>query len=407
MRATVFGLSLVCMGVGAHLAFDWPLRWQWLAAAALACIAVGAVLLLRPRLPAPEVARRLDRRFRLNEQLSTALELGADVQGVGRYLDDQARRSIGQIRRYVAARQRFPWSELLLALALVITLLGLLILAGVTPPLPNIGAEPLPPLVQPEDPAAQLPEEPFEPPPGSQPGPGQGEVLVPGPGDMAAVAALADALRDQSVTRPAAEALDRGDLGGAAQSLREVADQADQLSDPARSDLADSLRDAADQIAGQDPELAEQLRDSAQGLGSGDDQAAAQALEDLAESIEGLGSAGGEQGLGDAFGQGQQPGEGEGDQGQGSGGAGQSLGGEQRSQPTERLGVDGVPLELESEGQGNTPAAGQPDGPAQGQGQGGFTQGSASPSSERVQVGDDPLRIPADLRDVVQDYFSP
>ena len=44
VRATVFGLSLVCVGVGAHLAFGWPLRWQWLAAAALGFIAAGMSL---------------------------------------------------------------------------------------------------------------------------------------------------------------------------------------------------------------------------------------------------------------------------------------------------------------------------------------------------------------------------
>jgi len=73
------------------------------------------------------------------------------------------------------------------------------------------------------------------------------------------------------------------------------------------------------------------------------------------------------------------------------------------------LGVDGVPLELESDGPGNTPTQGNPDGPtAPGGGSaggGGFSSGS--PSAAPVEIGDDPLRIPADLRDVVQDYFSP
>jgi len=407
VRATVLGLSLVCLGVGAQLAFGWHVRWQWLAAAALGCIAGGAALLLRPRMSAREVARRLDRRFRLNEQLSTALELEPGAAGVGAYLDDQARRSIGQIRRYVAARQRFPWAEVALVFALVLALLGLLVIAGVAPAPPVSPAVPLPPLARPPDPVEELPAEPFQPPPGGQPAPGAGEALVPAPGSQAPIAALADALRDQSVTRPAAEALDRNDLGGAAQSLRELADQAAQLSDEARAELADALREAAQQLEAQRPGLAEQLRDSAAGLESGDDQAAAEALEGLAESIEQLGQPGGEQGQG----QGQQPGQDAqgqgGDQGQGAGGAGEGVGGEQRAQPTERLGVDGVPLELESGGAGDTPTTGRPDGPDQGQGQGGFTQGGAAPSGERVDVGDDPLRIPADLRDVVQDYFSP
>lgn len=396
IRAIWLALSLVCVGIGLHLAMGWALDWRWLGALALACVAGGAMLVLRPRLRAPEVARRLDRRFRLNEQIATALELDDQPEGVAAYLQDEARRSLGQIRRYISARQQMPWSELALAAALALLLLGLLVIAGVVPPLPNRTAEPLPGLAQPEDPVAQIPEEPFAPPPGSQPAPGGETAPAPGPGDQAAIAALADALRDQSVTRPAADALDQGDVAGAAQSLRELADQAGQLSDQAQSDLASALRDAARQLDNSNPALAEQLRESAQGLEADDQQAAAQALENLADAVEQLGGQV----------QGQSP-AGEQGQGQGAGGAGQGLAGEQREQRTDRLGVDGIPLELESEGEANTPTGGEPQGAASGTSDGGdFSQGSRQPGGDRVDVGDDPLRIPADLRDVVQDYFS-
>ncbi|NTU81540.1 MAG: DUF4175 domain-containing protein [Chloroflexales bacterium] len=409
LRVSVLALSLVCVAVGLHLLLGWPLRWTWIASAALGCIAVGAVLVLRPRMPAVEVARRLDRRFALGEQLTTALEVGPQAEGVGIYLHEQSRRTLAQIRRQVSARQRFPWPDLALVLALLLLLAGLLVLTGIGSALPPLTAEPLPPLAGATDPARRFPEESFQPPSGSQPGPGQGQTLVPGSADAAAVAALADALRDQSVTRPAAEALDQGDLGGAAQGLRELADQARGLSDQARAELAQSLREAADQIAQTNPGLADQVRASAEGIGPAGD-APAQALEDLADAVEQLG-----QGQQPGQGQGQQPGQGQGqgqDQGQaqGAGGAGQSsLPGQQREGSSERLGVDGVPLELEGNGPGDTPAPGDPKGPpAQGGGTGaggGFSRGSQS--GERVEVGDDPLRIPADLRDVVQNYFSP
>ncbi|GAB4441654.1 MAG: hypothetical protein OHK0015_39210 [Chloroflexi bacterium OHK40] len=410
LRASTLALSLVCLALGIHILSGVALRWTWIGAVALLCIASGALLVLRPRMRTAEVARRLDRRFRLGEQLSTALELGAQPEGVGSYLQDQARRSMAQIRRHVASQQRFPWPEFALMLALALVLVGLLVLSGIGPARPGVSAEPLPPLAVAPDPDEQFPEEPFQPPPGSVPAPGPGDLAIPGPGNLAAAAALADALRDQSVTRPAAEALDQGDVAEAARRLRELADQAGQLSDQARSDLAGALRDAAEQIEPVSPELAEQARQSADGLAAGGQQAA-EALEDLAEAVEQLG-----QGQPSAPGQGQaqgqapgaqQPGAG---QGEGGGGAGQgSLPGEQREQPSERLGVDGVPLELESNGQGNTPTGGEPEGQASSSGAsapgGGFTSGS--PSGERVTVGDDPLRIPADLRDVVQDYFSP
>jgi hypothetical protein len=62
---------------------------------------------------------------------------------------------------------------------------------------------------------------------------------------------------------------------------------------------------------------------------------------------------------------------------------------------------------LEMSGQGQVPAqpSGQPPTPGSGSSTG-FTQGDAS-SGQRVQTGADPLRVPIDERDVVQDYFRP
>ena len=74
---------------------------------------------------------------------------------------------------------------------------------------------------------------------------------------------------------------------------------------------------------------------------------------------------------------------------------------------SDRLGVEGQPVPLDSAGQGDIPA--EPSGPLQpGQGQQrpGFTQGGNS-SNQRVDVGADPLRVPLDERDVVQEYFQP
>jgi hypothetical protein len=63
---------------------------------------------------------------------------------------------------------------------------------------------------------------------------------------------------------------------------------------------------------------------------------------------------------------------------------------------------------LDSAGEGEIPA--QPSGELpEGSGtanDGGFTQGDAS-SGQRVQAGADPLRVPIDERDVVQEYFQP
>lgn len=408
LRSALLGLSLGCIGLGAGLLLGVAIEFRWLAALALSCIAGGAILLLRPRMRAEQVARRLDRRFRLYEQLTTALELDGQSDGVAAHLNQQARQNISRIRRHVAAHRRFPWAEIGMLIALLCLFLGLAIFGGVLPT-PTFGAaEPLPALARPETPDERFPEEPFQP-PAAQAGAEPGDTLVPAPGDQAALAAIADALRDQSVTRPAAEALDQGDPAGAAQSLREVADQAGGLSRESRADLAEALRNAADQLAAERPDLAEQLEQSADGLAAGDDQAAASALEQLAETVDQLGQSGGETaGVGpDGQAGGQPQGGGEG-QNPGGAGSGQSLPGEQREQPTQRLGVDGVPLELEGEGEGSTPTSGASDRPAEGVGAGGgFERGQGSLNEEAVAADDDPLRIPADLRDVVQDYFSP
>ncbi len=425
LRAAWLGVSIWCAGLGAHLVWGWPLRSNLLGAAALAVVGVGVALLLRPRLSARQAARRLDRRFHLDEQLATAVEVAASNPPPGsiaaRLLAEAAHTS-ALIDRRLERRQRPPWHDLLTLALLGLVALGLAIVAGVGQPRLDAGTLPLPPLAEPQDPAAQLPQEPRADQPGSAGQPGAEETGAAQPqaaADPQIIRALADALRDQGVTRAAAQALDRGDTAGAARELRALADQASQLSQATRDALADSLRAAADTIAPRNRDLAEQLNQSAAGLERGD-QAAAQALDDLARAIEQLPSAprdveqagaqpeaGGQApgSPGDAPPSAGQPGAG---QPQSGSGAGSGPGGEQRPADTSgRLGVEGQPVPLESAGQGDIPAdASGPLQPGAGRPQPGFTQGDAS-SSRQVDVGADPLRVPMDERDVVQEYFQP
>ncbi len=400
LRATSLALALVCLGLGLHLIFGLPLAWPWIASLALGCVAIGALLVLRPRMPAQAVARRIDRHFDLYEQLSTALEIDPQSEGVGAYLHNQAQQNLAQLRGQIRSRQHFAWTDLGMLLALLLLLLGMLALTGLGPTLPEVVAEPLPALVAAPEanppPAAAEPAA-LPPPPAEQSE--VAEASNSAPGAASNLAALAEALRDQSVTRPAAEALDQGDVEGAANRLRELAEQAGNLSAQARADLAQALREAASQIAANDANLAEQVQQSAANIDAGNPNPA-QGLEELAEAIEQAGAG--------------QPTQAGTDQnglaGSAGGGAGQSsLPGQQREGNRSRLEVEGVPLELKSEGPGTTPAQGAGEAEtAQGGGTGaggGFSRGSQS--DERVAVDDDPLHIPADLRDVVQDYFSP
>jgi hypothetical protein len=417
LRSLWLSLCVWCIVLGGHLVWGWPLRYDLLGLAALALVG-GAVLLvlLRRRMPPREVARRLDRRFHLDEQIATALELTGrppEPDSIGARLLSESTRTLGQVRRRIERQQAQPWSEVIALLAMTLIMIGLLVMSGIGRVLPGDTAlEPLPPLVQ----AEGQPEQADQPqqPPGAAPDPAGRQQAAASPSDLAA---LADALRGQGATRPAAEALDRGDTAGAAQSLRELADQADQLSSQARRDLADRLRDAADAVQGRDPGLAQQLRDSADALERGGAEAR-QGLEDLADSIEQLGQ--GQQAGDNSRQQGQDGQQGQqgqqgqdGQQGQQSGtnpgSPSNSAGGEQRQAGTpNRLGVEGQPLALDAEG-GGQPADRQTNRPptSVGTGAGGTPRNSGTPSGSACANCADPLRVPADERDVVQDYFSP
>jgi hypothetical protein len=451
LRAAWLSVCIWCVALGGHMLWGWPLRTNIIGAAALAIIGGAVLLLLRPRLASRAAAHRLDQRFHLDEQLATAVEVAASNPPPGSIaarLVMESSHTAELLHRRIVRRQRPPWHDILTLLALSLVAIGLWVISGVGFPDLSGSPLPLPPLASAQDPAQQLPQEPqapgqpdqdgqAAPGEGGQPGQNGGEAQAASAGDPQTIQALADALRDQGATRPAAESLDQGDLAGAAQELRELADQAGQLSESARDDLANALEDAAQQIQGNDPQLADQLEQSADGLRQGG-QDAAKALDDLARAIEQLRTAppdqagqngqpapgqpgqegqsgqGGEQGQSgeqsQSQGDGQSEAQGQG-QGQGEGtGAGSGSGGEQRqAQPSSRLGVEGQPVPLESAGEGQVPAQAsdeRPTGPARPGGSGGFTQGGAS-SGERVQVGADPLRVPIDERDVVQDYFQP
>jgi hypothetical protein len=453
LRACWLGICLACIWLGGSLVWGWSVQLEWLAVLALACVGVALLSLLQPRMRPREAARRLDRRFGLHEELATAVEVAASNPAPGTVaaqLVHQATRTSRGLRQRIRRNQRMPWVELLTLLAMLLVAIGLLVLSGIGVPGFGGQAAPLPPLPRAADPADLFSEPP--PPPGEgQQGtggemmPGAGDEMIPGPGnqtgtgqqngepgqqgaqsgtesgeqtgggDPRTMQALADALRDQGATRPAADALDRGDAAGAAQELRELADQADQLSSASRSDLADNLREAARNIDRTDPQMAEQMRQSADDI-EGNGGEAARGLEQLAAELDqmasGQGGNPGEQ-SGSQQGQGQQPGPGDGQgqgqpgQGEGEGqgsGAGNNSVGQQRPVQPERLGVDGRPVELEAEGGGQQAA--EPNRPGTTvPGAGGGTAGG-DPRNMGA-AGPDPLRIPLDERDVVQEYFNP
>lgn len=336
---------------------------------------VGCLRALRFRLMPTTAARRLDRRFGLQEQLSTALELRGAQVGVAARLQEQAQESLQRVQRYFSRSRQPLWSEALMPVALLLMLAGLLMI--VTPPIPAVGeVEPLPDLLQPDSIATQPDSAPTE------------SVLSPVAGsDLDVIAALADVLRDQALTRPAAEAFDQGDIIGAADKLRELADQMGEISPAAREALAESLREAARAIDQTRPDLADQLRATADALQYGDNVAGATGMDALADALERQPTA---------------PVAG------GGGGAGNTPGSQRREQSFNPSGVDGTPLELTTDGSGQVPTTGMSAEQSTDASAGELVirPGSVNAGGP-VQTAADPLQIPTDVRDVVRNYFSP
>lgn len=378
VRAVSAGFIIACIGAilpVLGLSSLPPALLGWIIAVSAVIGGVQALLFhLTPQI----AARRLDRRFRLQEQLSTALELNGEPSGVAAQLAQQALESANRIQHYVNQTRRPLWPDAFMLGALLLILAGLQAL--VSPPIPPVGsAEPLPALNQP-DPVVEAPSPEPRPPAGAP-------IAVSGP-DPGVLSALADALRDQSITRPAAEALDRGDISGAADSLRELADQMGEISPAAREAIAKALREAAREIAQARPDLADQMRATADALQFGDALAGAAGVEALADALE------------------RQPTAPVAD---GGGGAGNAPGSQRREQTFSPSGTDGKPLELETNGTGQVPAEGTNTGQPGSNQLGGLSIRSSGGGGAGgpVQAADDPLRIPTDVRDVVRNYFSP
>lgn len=443
LQSVSIALGVWCAGMGANLLWNWNIGAPELTALALAIVGIGLASLLRPPMRPAEVARRLDRRFNLNEQLATAVEMvqvdPRSSSAMTARLLDRSTATVHQVHQYIRQRQAAPWADLLTLLALMLVAGGLALISGIGSLSLNPSAASLPALPQQTVPLP-FPMEEMVPMPGSEqiiPLEGGEEMLPFRPGNSAGnqqsasapsqqsapsladpqtLEALANALRDLGATRPVADALDRGDTDAAAQRLRELADQAGALSEEARQALSRALQEAARDIERRDPALAGQVRQSARDLAR--QQSAAQGLEELAQAIDQMGEAsaassaspsnerGNEGQASTPGGPSGQPGaEGESQTGPSGSAAGNNPSGEQRPiAPAGRLGVEGQPVTIEAQGGGQS--AGATNNPnATLQGSAGTVFGGQPGTGGAI--GADPLRIPLDERNVVQEYFQP
>ncbi len=96
---------------------------------------------------------------------------------------------------------------------------------------------------------------------------------------------LASSLSDASVMRDVATGINAGDFASAANAVRSLAENSNQLSAAARAELASALAQAANRTSGITPELAEAARQASQSLMGQEEAQSRQALEQLAEAI--------------------------------------------------------------------------------------------------------------------------
>lgn len=435
VRAAWLALLVPIVFMAGYLWLGWQVRWQdWL----IPMVLVGLLSFLWSMRPIRlnRMTERLDRRLGLRARLITAYEVG-DTPGksgqgdnlvVQRLLQESVNILIG-LRRHIRSFSRSFWVEMQALIAVAALLTALLILDALSPRLPNATPVELPPSWQEPKadavlpPDAQLFPPPFQPEPQVQQPLGQEQLEQ-------ALEALADAMRDQAVTRSIAEALDRGDLSGAAAGLRRLADQLGDLSEQARGELGQSLQEAAESVGGNAPDLTEPLQSGSSALSQDNLRAAQQALEQLAEAIESIQETPQEsaQAQPESSGQPQennqsqsgesqkaQAEENQGDQpppeggGSGAGAGAEGEGSDQPASEEERLAVEGQPLELESD-----PAQEERVlQPAELSAQAGDERTQDSPFARQPanrnpgDLGPDPLAYPWEKRDVIRRYFTP
>lgn len=379
-----------------------------------------------------QIAQRLDQRLALQTRLTTALQVAEPTavteNPVAQRLLQETVQIVTQLRPHINLLNRTFWLEMRTLIGVMALLTGLIVLDTIKPRLPHAALAELPPTWQEPtakeilDPDIELSPPPFQP----EVQPVQN---IPAEQIQAALEALADALRDQAATRSVADALDQGDVAGAAAALRRLADQLDQLSDEAQQEIGQALQEAADNIGEAAPSLSQPLAVGSEALGLGATLDASEALEALAEALDALAETPQEIAAGEAAGestegQAEQPaetgadpsaqeeaateGEPTEDQAGAGAGAGDGEGGSDQSTAEERLAAEGQPLELESDSEIEDRVLQ----PAELDAEAGdrvtqdapFARQSANAAGD---LGSDPLTYPWEKREIVRSYFTP
>lgn len=286
-------LSLGCLWLIVELLGGPALDPLALAGIGVVLLTASLMLALLSRPSRAQTARMLDRSFTLHERISTALgNIGVEVASGDEppavvYLQVvDAANAITAAREHPAFRLRLPIRELVLAIVVALTFVALAFARGVGGEVPGVATNVVPAFV----PAAQrfVQQKPEPRPVNPQNAPSVADVqkmMQESIDNQHDLSALADALSDHALTRDAAQMIQQGQYTAAAEALRDVANQADQLSDGERQDLANDLNQAASQMSAGNKTLSEATSQAAEGLQQGGDPSR-EGVRTLANAVE-------------------------------------------------------------------------------------------------------------------------
>jgi hypothetical protein len=290
MRAAWMALVVPVVVMMGYLWQGWQVPWYlWVPLMLL----VGLVVILWSMRPIrmQRVVQRMDNRMDLQTRLTTAYEISqapdADQQAgnpvvQGLYVETEEIADV--LREDVRVMNRAMWTEFQ-ALIAVAAMLGALLMAdALAPRLPHEASIDIP--VEWQEPRAnQL----------SSDTPPLAEAIAPEEASTSpmheedfqkALEILADVLRDHAATHAIAEAIDQTDTQLAANNLRRLADQLDDLSPQTRLEVGGLFQEAASKIGGIAPSITTPLQAGSDALAVDDLLAAGVAIEELARVIE-------------------------------------------------------------------------------------------------------------------------
>lgn len=265
---------------------------KWIA---IAMFVPAIVLALFSKPSHYQVARMLDRSFHLQERIVTAIaNIGRDVPAPGQraempYLQvADAANAIAVVRSDSAFRINTPVRELVLAIIWALVFASLFFMRGGGGSIPDVESRIVPEFVPAAQQFVNTPEEALPPQQAAQEVPTVAEIqeLAERSNDAREdLLTLADALSDHAFTRSASSSLNQGSYADAAQELRDIAQQADELSEAERASLAADLESAASQMTQNGQALADAAQSAAEGLREGGEPAE-QGVEGLGDAVE-------------------------------------------------------------------------------------------------------------------------